>query len=1012
MNIVQIIAALRKFGNYLAGLFPSLVHVVNFLIRPLRKIVDNPLVAPWWIKLTENKSVQSVWKIVERFYWRTYSKNRLDLAEAPPETVALLRPLFQMCAILCVLIPLTQFTMWPVEIEAFSGFKGVAPGWSVILWMLCLPGAWAALLTGAARSNRVAFMVAAISASYFLITCVVLLPRSFFNALAPLSILISLIYCEHRLRGSDRKSSTVFGVITSLVCGIAAGIPLIILTPIRPFLGSVIGLPGPVISIGGGALLGAILGLGCFLSARRFKLPAISAIPTTSFSDPPVNQKVEETPQNSGMALNAWSVTIFLIAFLFAGLMRGSLAQSGSELISSLALTNNYLWPLWYFMGVGILHKINKSSKTIASAIADVLPQRVFKPLLLTILALSLVTAFSEKICSFLSLSTNQISSTVLPFFYAIYCAAKPSIWSNPLNTLTVHWFTNVLLFDLVLTTVLSVQKRLTNEALLRILFLNIFAFLLIWEYVFQLSSFVRTPTHSVVVLFLFAVGLLWLIHTVGWDLSSKSSPAWPAAGRLALYGGIATFAILDIHARSACKDFKLMNELFLTMFHGVIDVGLPYYFLVWVTNRLGKLPVKISTMLGLFSLGAVASFIFNVLEKFAGAGWSASIFSQIVNTQTESLRNAGTINIDLDVPPFWFFLRAVIYVALLSLVYVLARKKIGDTENSSKTMLFVLVAFASGIASFSNTFVELPLPAEARAFLAPCHQSLLFSCNLIQSYISYWIPALIFGISQLYSKDDKAKVFLLCTPLAIAAHFLISWSFAESEVYCRAAGSFYTLIAILCGIFVALVGMALRRVTPHDKQPDEKQTKAVILTPLTLLTLVGVAEFILIPIAIIQTNLKFNNLELPPLTHKVVIPTTWQQQNNQNAEQKETATTFTRKAATGGTSILQIGTVDADAQGTKELLKRLLVAAANSGRYQNLAVIAIEPWNKYYPNALACHFSYELPQSQPAMTMSGLSILVPKTEKVTEFYTLHTSPSEIDREQWEMAYTIKNLSR
>ncbi|MBS1953289.1 MAG: hypothetical protein JST89_03830 [Cyanobacteria bacterium SZAS-4] len=934
----------------------------------------------------------------------------MDLAAAPPETVALLRPLFQMCAILCLLIPLTQYTLWPVEIEAFSGFKGIAPGWSVILWMLCLPGAWAALLTGAARSNRVAFMVAASSASYFLITCVVLLPRSYFNALAPLSILISLIYCEHRLRDADSRGSTVLGMINALVCGIAAGIPLIILTPIRPFLGTRINLPGPVISIGGGALLGAILGLACFVSARRFKLPAVP------YSDQPANEKIEEAPQNSGMALNAWSVTIVLMIFLFAGLMRGSLAQSGSELISSLALTNNYFWPLWYFMGVGILHKINKSSKTIASAIADVLPQQVFKPLLITTLAISLITAFSEKICFALSLSTNQFSSTVLPFFYAIYSASKPYIWSSPLNTLTVHWFTTVLLFDLILVVVLSIQKRLTNEALIRLLFLNTFAFLLIWEYVFQLSSFARTPTHSVVVLFLFAVGLLWLIHTVGWDLSSKSSPAWPSAGRLAVYGGIATFAILDIHARSACKDFKLMNELFLTMFHGVIDVGLPYYFLVWATNRLGKLPVKISTTLGLFCLGAVASFIFNVLEKFAGAGWSTSALAQIVNLQTESLRTAGTIDIDLAIPPIWFFVRAVIYVGLLTIVYLLSRKKISDTENSSKTMLFVLVAFASGIVSFSNTFVELPLPAEARAFLAPCHQSLLFNCNLIQSYVAYWVPALIFGISQLYSKDNSIKIFLLCTPLAVAAHFLISWSFAQTEIYCRAAGSFYTLIAILCGVFVALVGVALRRVTPDDafaqQQQDKKQTKAVILTPRTLLTLIAVAEIILIPIAVTQTNLKFNNFSLAPLTHKVTIPTTWQQQNNPNTAQEETTTTFTRKAATGGTSILQIGTVDSAAQGTKELLKRLFVAAANSGRYQNLAVIAIEPWNKYYPNALACHFSYELPQTKPPVTMAGLSVLVPRTDKLTEFYTLHTSPSEIDREQWEMAYTINNLEK
>ncbi|MBI2809804.1 MAG: hypothetical protein HYX67_03090, partial [Candidatus Melainabacteria bacterium] len=326
---------------------------------------------------------------------------------------------------------------------------------------------------------------------------------------------------------------------------------------------------------------------------------------------------------------------------------------------------------------------------------------------------------------------------------------------------------------------------------------------------------------------------------------------------------------------------------------------------------------------------------------------------------QSESLRAIGSINIDLAIPPMWFFLRGVIYVGLLSLLYVLARKKANDTENGSKTVLFVLVAFASGIASFSNTFVELPLPTEARALLAPCHQSLLFNCYLVQSYLAYWIPALIFGISQLYSKDKSAKMFLLCIPLALAAHFLISWSFSECEVYCRATGSFYTLIAMLCGIFVALVGVALRRISPQDLEVQEQDQRK----------------------------------------HKATIP-------------NETVTTFTRKSTNGGTALLQIGTVNSGDQGTRALLKQLLTAAANSGRYPNLTVIAIEPWNKYCPNALACHFAYELPETKPAMTMSGLSILLPKTGKMTEFYTLHTSPSEIDREQWEMAYTINRLNK
>lgn len=999
MNPIQIIAALRKFGNYLAGLFPWFVTLVNFFTGFVEKIFAHPRVAPHWKKFKENKYVQPTWKVIERFYWRTYAKNRLDLSGAPVETVALLRPTFQLCAIFCVLIPLTRFNVWPVKISAFSGFEGVAPGWSVLLWMVGLPCAWAALLTGAARSNRIACMIASISASYFLITCVVLLPRSFLNVGMPLAIMVSLLYCEYRSENVAANSRTIFGVINAIVCGISAGIPLLILTPLRPFLGTIINLPGPVISIGGGALLGAFLGLICLAIARKAQSQIV-----LSGSD----GEVEEN-RTHAMSLCGWSVAILLTAFLFAGLTRGDLAKSGSQLISSLTLTTGYFWPLWYFMGVGILHKISKSSKTLATSVGDLLPKKVVLPLLMAILLSAIAITFSEKICAFLSVSTNVYLVRLLPAAFAVYKFAKPWIWSEPLNAMAVHWFSYVLLFDVILISVLALRRRFTNEAAVRLLFLNIFSFLLVWEYVFQMGSFLRTPTHSLTILFLFAVGLLWLLHTVGWDLSTRSSPAWPAPGRLAIYAGIATFALLEIFARSACKDFKVMNEVFLSMFHGVIDIGLPYYFLVWTTNRIKKLPLSIPPILGVFALGAITGLIFNLLEKLFAVGASIPQLSQVVNAQCQSLREIGSINIDLAIPELWFFIRAVLYVGLLGAVYELAKRRVGDRENAADAILFLLVAFGSGIASFSANLVELPLPPEVRAMLAPCSQQLLFNCSLFQLYLSYWIPALLLGMVQLCGGQRATARFLWMTPVAVALQALISWSYAQFEIYWRAAGSIYYVMAIEAGFFIILVALFLKHMEPRLDEP-ERENKAILLPPVTLIALVAALELVLIPAALFGTHLRFQPQEIKQVAHAVQVATTWQKRASDGAESSTNEVTFDRSAPSGGSSILQIGTVDSGGLDTKQLLKKLFLTAAQSGKYPNLSLVSVEPWNKYYPNALACNFSYDLPGTNPPMTMAGLSVLVPRSKTSTEFYTLHTSPSEIDHEQFELACTIKNL--
>lgn len=986
MNLVQIIATLRKFGNYLAGLFPALVIFVDFFSKLLRRIVENPVIEPYWQRLCENKTAQAFWKLLERFYWRTYSKDRLDLQEAPPATLAILRPIFQICAFLCILIPLTQFPLYPVQVEAFSGFTGTAPSWSVLLWLLCLPFAWAALLTGAAISNRISFCICAIGAANFVSTCVLLLPRNYFNLLLPFSIFVALALCERTLPRATWQNKTL-SLLNSVITGIVAAIPLVILTPLRPWLATFIQLPGPVISIGGGAILGTVLGLIIWGWSRLPEKP-----------DRPMFLRGGQV----SFSACVWTIVVCLTMFLLAGVARGDLGQSGGLLLSSLALTTSYFWPIWYFIGIGILHKLMGSSKVVASAIEGLFPPVLLTPLLVLLLITALLISFSESISLYLvSISTTSIHP-LFPPFLKIYEFSKPFIWSQPLNVITVHWLSWVLLFDAFVVLILAVRRRITSAAMVRLLFLTSLATLLISEYVFQLSSFARPPRESVIALFLFATWLLWLMHTVGWSLSTRSTPCWPSAGRLAIYGGIATIALLDIHARSAAKDFKLMNELFLTMFRGVIDVGLPYYFLVWTSKRIETVPVKISTLLGLFSLGALVSFAFNVLEKLSSCAWSLPELKKLADAQYQQMQSTGSPNIDLAVPIEFFAVRAVVYVGLMSVVFLIARTRLNKLPAP---VLFTLVAFASGIAAFSKTLLELPIPNEWRALIAPSWQELSFTCNLFQAYLAYWIPALILGLAQM-GKKSNAKMFFIVAPVAVATNFAISWFYSEFEVYLRACGSLYFAMAAIGGIFVLLVSTLLSKIS-HV----ETASPATLLSPRLLAGLIVVLEIILVPLTIHNSQLPLRTADVAFFDHQVTMPLSWVEQKAPDAPPNQQVITYARNAKSAGVSIFQIGTVPSDPAGTRELLKTLLSKAAESRQYPNLKVLSVEEWGRYCPNALACFFSYDTLGTNP-LPRSGLSILLPRKNGVTEFFTIHTNPTDITRDQAELALTLQQVRK
>lgn len=1009
MNPIQIIATLRKLGNYLSGLFPFLARLGDWLTRTLNDQFAGSISDERLSALRNSTPIASAWKFIERFYWRNYSKDRIDFTAPPPESLVVLRPIFQLCALICVLIPFTGLEVYPVSIETFSGFKGTAPSWSVLLWIVILPCAWSSLLAGAALSNRIVFCITAISAIYFLSTCALLLPRDFGNSFLTAAALLSLFCCERNLlrRTTISKALSLFN---TLITGSAAGIQLYILTPLKPMLAP--HLPGggnPAMTLVYGGILGSLLAMVCTGIARSALAGKI--LPA---GDIPAGKAV-------------WSLVVLIGLYLTLATMRGGLTAEGGMLISSVGLINGYLWPIWYFVGVGVVHKLVGSSKTVATTIEGLLPPKAVTPVLLFLLFGITCICGSDAAALTLSTASGFPAQSLFFLFAFLFNQTKSWLWSQPLISMAAHWLFYVLLVDIAIVFILAPQRKLTADAMMRLLYLTGLAALLIWEYLFQLSSFARTPAHSVVALFLFSVWLLWLMHTVGWNKSLQSSPAWPSRGRLPIFAGVLALALIEVHARGAAKDFKVVNEIFLVMFRGAVDVGLPYFLFIWISRRVQNLPVKTASMLGLFSLGALTAFAFNVLDKLACANYNGGSLMQMIDTQARSLLNTGNINIPQCVPEYELALRSVLYTCFLVMILYFSQmhsrspKSVSSgssvapgavfkvhAPDSNIANMFLLMAFGSGVGAFSHSLVELPLPVNMRALLAPLVQETTFNCNVFLGYLAYWLPALIIGAAQtVVAQPVRRKILFFAAISSIAFNFLAFVLYRHYEAYLRATDMLYLAFVMVAGVLLLLIMYSVNLVIP------QRATKPVLLSSRSLLVLILTIEMVCAAALCTRSTLKFKEVPIAAVNATVALAEGWVAQPSLMEGQAEQPATFARKVPDGTTEILQIGELSAHPAGTEALMNALLTSAGRSGRFPNLQVLKLDPWYRFGNGALACHFSWMMPAREAgtlALAESGLTVLVPgRTGKVL-FFTLFTSPSSIERKEWEVALAVQRL--
>ncbi|MBI4818558.1 MAG: hypothetical protein HY791_19985 [Deltaproteobacteria bacterium] len=750
------ISTLRKLGNFVATLFPGLETVWDRGVECVARRLSRPRWRERLEKWRADSRGRAIFAVVDRFVWTNYSVDRVQWSKYSAESVGVLRPVFSISLLLCLALPIFMTYSWPA-LQGVTGAVAAVSALSVILWMAAIAISLGGLLAGAARSNRFVLVATELLSVACLVWASFGPPVSLLNVLPPVTGLFAIALGESRLReGSERLfASLTHGVVSGLLIGPA----LCVMTP----LGAV--APTHKLFLGFG--LGPVLGVLAVLIGRRGTFR---------------------------MALEQEVALFGVLAFahLVNSAARGSLTTLAGNLLGQLGMLLGYLWPAWYFVGVGVLFALLRMTRAVVDAGRSLVPERRHASVFLGLSILAALATWSSSLVMATALNGPPWLASAASSLHAL---ATPIIWSKPLYGLAADWLKWVFAFDVLAMVWLLASKRLDAERLGHLLTGSILAIFLVSEYLHEFFGFQRSATHSAFLLFSFSTWLLWLLHQVGLRIAESSSPRWPAEGRIAIIGGLLVLVIATIHARAASHDPGVMDEIFLYMFRGILDVGIPYAIFVYASKKLGaKLPLPTHVVMGLFALGGLLALFSSAFERFMASGYSIASTLAVIDAEIPIVEATGRIPFrEGSWTPNDLLLRGAVFSVF---AFVIARwivRRVSGPRAFS-TAVVVLLALAFGLASFSKTRVELPfVPLRYALLVAPRAQSMAIDQDSLFIYLSWVLPATLVALGAF----ERVWLGVGSIVLSVSVHVGLAGLWPREEPLLRATGTDSILLAV-----------------------------------------------------------------------------------------------------------------------------------------------------------------------------------------------------------------------
>lgn len=1001
MDLTASVSTVRKFWNFLEGLYPFLGTFRQRAGAVRQRLAEAPPIRKVLKRLGKSSHAAAAKSLGEDFLWRDLSKQRRQLQTLPAGALAVLRPLFLACLGLVLLLPLTWVWVWPVVPDsALEGAGAPVAGWSVLLWAGCMAMGWGALLGGTGAANRSSFTIATIFFQYIFAIITVDQNASGGTGLLlvlarwwiGLTALWATAVCQRRLAGRGRWPS-LYSLISCSLVGIVAGIFLWRSLPFAAFF------PGQNLNLG--------IAFGCGLGVMTHSLSRIRAEAGFARLVFEPFQPLARTTY-ALMLCHGVSLAIPLAA-------RGLPAFSQAILLGHQYLMT-HLWPLWYFLGVGIIFRILKKSRVVTQSAGTIVHSAVFVPSAIAFFLTGFVITGSYQV--FMSWSSIWPQWLTIPAYH-VYSWTKVIIWERPALSFTMEWMFLVFTFDMAALGWLTVLRRFNTERLNSLLFLNVLSFLLIYEYFFQSFSFLRSPGHSMTLYVLFSFWLLWLVQSNTYAITAKSSPTWPSEARMAIFGSAILFALLEIHARTAIHDFQAMTEVFWFMYRGIVDVGVPFGLYVYARRRLEDLPIPVSHIFAAFCAGALVTLPFNFLEHLIMANGSWSKMSREL-----SVLIGQSLGYPQVVPGWWGIVRAVLVAAVLAGTAWVSNR-CGNGRRSPAAQLFSVITVGLGLAAFSNTKISLLLPflpSRWEMYWQPVYSSPLIEYSLFFLFLAFGLPTLVVGLAASPGRTLPLLRWTVALVTAVLVNAAIGWLWPAHKPFLEASGLAGTLTlagAALCVLLMDRVRFRVETVVGQSPQSGRSpadstsrlntgigtrpQTKLAGM--MVFIALLGLGGYVQWQRA--QVHTPFQEAPVEWLSVPIPVPDGWQPLPSADSGGARSAL-FTGPVAFSTQPLLAVAGESAPGDSLIELISRKEHDRAPPGYRRS----GIEDWRRYYPGAVALHFSLEPTlDDDTATALAGLSVFLPIGMNEVIILSLLDRPQNRDTRVLEMIRMVESAA-
>ena len=230
-------------------------------------------------------------------------------------------------------------------------------------------------------------------------------------------------------------------------------------------------------------------------------------------------------------------------------------------------------------------------------------------------------------------------------------------------------------------------------------------------------------------------------------------------------------------------------SEIYLYLFFGIIDMGLPYYLFVYASQRFRQMPLSAPALLGIFGIGAALSVPFTILDKLAASGWSIGAVWTMANAQVAaSLKGVPLVVVMHFLPPTWIVVRSLLAIGAVLVVGAVVRRRMRGREFAPAATVFAVIATATGLACFANRSLELPLlPLGIVQLITPMNVSREIDVTLVARYLSFVIPAFLISLVLIGRSGWFVRIAGFVVAILVHASIAILWP--AHEPWLRSSG-------------------------------------------------------------------------------------------------------------------------------------------------------------------------------------------------------------------------------